>query len=138
VRQLDRRIAKAANDIQNAVSASGTTLTHLYGVGTLTAAKILAHVGNIGRFRSAAAFATYTGTAPIEVSSGEVIRHRLSRAGNRQLNYCLHVMAIIQVRQDTPGRAYYLRKRSEGKRPQRSPPMSETTPLRPGVPPTHP
>jgi transposase len=44
-----------------------------------------------------------------------VIRHRLSRAGNRQLNYWLHVMAIMQVRQDTPGRAYYLRKRSEGK-----------------------
>jgi ferredoxin len=46
---------------------------------------------------------------------GDVVRHRLSRAGNRQLNCCLHVMAIIQVRQDTPGRAYYLRKRSEGK-----------------------
>jgi transposase len=115
VRQLDRRIAKAANDIQTAVSASGTALTDVYGVGALTAAKILAHVGEVGRFRSAAAFATYTGTAPIEVSSGEVVRHRLSRAGNRQLNYCLHVMAIIQVRQDTPGRAYYLRKRSEGK-----------------------
>ena len=81
----------------------------MYGVGTLTAAKILAHVGDVGRFRSAAAFATYTGTAPIEVSSGEVVRHRLSRAGNRQLNYCLHVMAITQARQDTPGRAYHLR-----------------------------
>jgi transposase len=115
VRQLDRRITKAANDIQTAVSASGTALTHLYGIGTLTAAKILAHVGDVHRFRSAAAFATYTGTAPIEVSSGEVKRHRLSRAGNRQLNCCLHVMAIIQVRQDTPGRAYYLRKRSQGK-----------------------
>ena len=115
VRQLDRRITKAANDIQTAVSASGTALTHLYGIGTLTAATILAHVGDVHRFRSAAAFATYTGTAPIEESSGEVVRHRLSRAGNRQLNCCLHVMAIIQVRQDTPGRAYYLRKRSEGK-----------------------
>jgi transposase len=49
VRQLDRRIAKAANDIQAAVTASGTALTDLYGVGTLTAAKILAHVGDIGR-----------------------------------------------------------------------------------------
>jgi transposase len=64
VRQLDRRIAKAANNIQTAVTASGTTLTDVYGVGTLTAAKILAHVGNIGRFRSAAAFANYTGAAP--------------------------------------------------------------------------
>jgi len=115
VRQLDRRITKAAEDIQTAVSASGTTLTELCGVGALTAAKILARVGTITRFRSAAAFASYTGTAPIEVSSGEVVRHRLSGAGDRQLNFCLHVMALTEVRQDTPGRSYYLRKRSEGK-----------------------
>ena len=70
---------------------------------------------HINRFRSAAAFATYTGTAPIDVSSGDVVRHRLSRAGDRQLNLCLHVMALTQIRQDTPGRAYYLRKRTEGK-----------------------
>ena len=80
----------------------------------MTAGKILGRVGTIDRFRSAAAFATYTGTAPIDVSSGDVVRHRLSRAGDRQLNYCLHVMAMTQVRQHTPGRAYYLRKRSEG------------------------
>jgi len=43
------------------------------------------------------------------------VRHRLSRAGDRQLNLCLHVMALTQIRQDTSGRAYYLRKRSEGK-----------------------
>jgi transposase len=115
VRQLDRRIAKAANDIQMAISASGTTLTKLPGLGVLTAGKILGRVGDARRFRSAAAFASYTGTAPIEASSGDVVRHRLSRAGDRQLNFCLHVMAITQVRHDTPGRAYYLRKRSEGK-----------------------
>jgi transposase len=115
VRQLDRRIAKTADDIQIAVTASGTTLTELHGVGALTAGKILGRVGAITRFRSPAAFASYTGTAPIEVSSGDVVRHRLSRAGDRQLNFCLHVMAMTQVRQDTPGRAYYQRKRSEGK-----------------------
>jgi transposase len=115
VRHLDRRIAKAAGDIQAAVTASGTTLTQLHGIGALTAGKILGRIGTITRFRSAAAFASYTGTAPIDVSSGDVKRHRLSRAGDRQLNYCLHVMAITQIRQDTPGRTYYLRKRSEGK-----------------------
>jgi transposase len=94
VRRLDRRIAKAANDIQIAVTASGTTLTDVHCLGTLTTGKILARVGDVGRFRSAAAFASYTGTAPIEVSSGDVVRHRLSRAGDRQLNCCLHVMAI--------------------------------------------
>ena len=69
----------------------------------------------IDRFRSAAAFATYTGTAPIDVSPGDVVRHRLSRAGDRQLNRCLHVMALTQIRQDTSGRSYYLRKRTDGK-----------------------
>lgn len=115
IRQLDRHIAKAATDIEAAVSASGTTLTELSGIGALTAGKILGRVGTIARFRSAAAFATYTGTAPIEVSSGDVVRHRLSRAGDRQLNCCLHTMAITQISRDTPGRAYYLRKRAAGK-----------------------
>jgi transposase len=115
IRQLDNRIAKAARDIEAAVTASGTSLTQLCGIGSVSAGKILSRVGDIGRFRSAAAFASYTGTAPIEVSSGEVSRHRLSRAGDRQLNACLHVMALVQMRSHPQGRAYYQRKRSEGK-----------------------
>ena len=115
VRHLDRRIATATTQISDAVTASGTTLTQLRGIGDLTAGKILGRVGDITRFRSPAAFASYTGTAPIEVSSGDVVRHRLSRAGDRQLNYCLHVMAITQLQHDCPGRDYYLRKRASGK-----------------------
>jgi transposase len=67
-------------------------LTQPRGIGDLTAGKVLARVGDIARFRYAGAFASYTGTAPIEVSSGDVVRHRLSRAGDRQLNCCLHTM----------------------------------------------
>jgi transposase len=115
VRHLDRRIATASTQISDAVMASGTTLTQLRGIGDLTAGKIIGRVGDITRFRSPAAFASYTGTAPIEVSSGDVVRHRLSRAGDRQLNYCLHVVAITQLRHDCPGRDYYLRKRASGK-----------------------
>lgn len=115
VRHLDRRIATATSEIGDAVAASGTTLTQLRGIGDLTASKILARVGDVHRFRSAAAFASYTGTAPIEVSSGDAVRHRLSRAGDRQLNCCLHVMAISQIRRDSPGRTYYLNKRAAGK-----------------------
>jgi transposase len=69
----------------------------------------------VHRFRSAAAFASYTGTAPIEVSPGDVKRHRLSRAGDRQLNHALHMMALSQIRHDTEGRTYYQRKRAAGK-----------------------
>jgi transposase len=101
IRRLDRRITTTATEITAAVAASGRTLTQLHGIGNLLAGKILARVGDIDRFRSAAAFASYTGTAPIEVSSGDVVRHRLSRAGDRQLNSCLHIMAITQIRHDT-------------------------------------
>ena len=115
IRRLDRRITTTATEITTAVQASGSTLTELHGIADLLAGKILARAGDISRFRSAAAFASYTGTAPIEVSSGDVVRHRLSRAGDRQLNSCLHIMAITQIRHDTPGRAYYQRKRAAGK-----------------------
>ena len=115
VRRLDRRVAATNADIATAVKDTGSTLTSLFGIGTGLAGKILARVGDIHRFRSAAAFASYTGTAPIEVSSGDVVRHRLSRAGDRQLNHALYMMALSQIRHDTDGRAYYQRKRAAGK-----------------------
>jgi transposase len=115
VRRLDRRIAEATATLSAAVAASGTTLTDLHGIGDVVAAKILARAGAISRFRSESAFASYCGVAPIEVSSGDVQRHRLSRAGDRQLNYALHVMAMAQIKRATPGRDYYQRKRAAGK-----------------------
>jgi transposase len=115
IRRLDTRIAAAEKQIAHAVTTTGSTLTSLYGIGPLLAGKILGRVGTVTRFRSAAAFAAYNGTAPIEVSSGDVVRHRLSRAGDRQLNHALHVMAITQLARDTDGRAYYQRKRAAGK-----------------------
>jgi transposase len=71
--------------------------------------------GDISRFRTAAHFASWNGTAPIEASSGDQRRHRLSRLGNRRINRVLHIMAIVQLRHDTPGRAYYRRRLAEGK-----------------------
>ena len=115
VRRLDRRIAGATAALSAAVAASGTTLTGRHGIGDVTAAKILARSGAISRFRSASACASYCGVAPIEVSSGDVQRHRLSRAGDRQLNYALHVMAMAQIKRPTLGQDYYQRKRASGK-----------------------
>ncbi len=115
LRRLDRRIAEASQTLGDAVTASGTTLTGLLGIGDVVAAKILARTGSITRFPSAATFASFCGVAPIEVSSGDVVRHRLSRAGDRQLNYALHVMALSQIRYESPGRSYYQRKRAAGK-----------------------
>lgn len=67
------------------------------------------------RFPSKHHFATYTGTAPLEVSSGEVLRHRLSRAGNRQLNHALHIVALSHKRYDDRGGEYYAKKVAAGK-----------------------
>jgi transposase len=94
--------------------ATGTTLAQLYGVGPIVAAYVIGHSGDIGRFPRAGHYARYNATAPIEASSGPIIRHRLNPRGNRQLNHAIHMIAVTQVRHDTPGRAYYLRKQTEG------------------------
>jgi hypothetical protein len=87
----------------------------LYGIGPAGAARILADVGDVARFADRNRFASWTGTAPLDASSGAQIRHRLSRAGNRRLNHVLYIAAVCQIRHDTPGRAYYRRKLAEGK-----------------------
>jgi transposase len=114
VRRLDTAVKALEQQLHEAIAASPSTLVELFGLGPILAAKILGRTGDVRRFPSAAHFASYCGVAPIEASSGEVVRHRLSRAGDRQLNFALHVMATCQARQHPDGRAYYLRKRSEG------------------------
>jgi hypothetical protein len=89
----------------------------LHGIGPSGAARLLVEVGDITRFPSRAHFASWNGTAPIDASSGDQIRHRLSRAGNRQINRTLHIMAVVQLRNPTEGRAYYDRKVAAGKTP---------------------
>ena len=92
----------------------GTSLCDLAGISDVLAAKILGHIGDIGRFPSADRLASYAGTAPIEASSGDVVRHRLSRHGNRQLNHAIHLAAHVQTIRPGPGRDYYQRRRDTG------------------------
>src|SRR3954451_20479915 len=87
----------------------------IHGVGPVVAARILADVGDVARFADRNRFASWTGTAPLDASSGEQNRHRLSRAGNRRINHMIHIAAVTQLRLDTEGRAYYRRKRAAGK-----------------------
>jgi transposase len=114
---LDRKLKDSDTQLREAVTAAGTGLPGLYGMGPVGAARLLGDVGDVRRFASKARFASWTGTAPIDASSGEQRRHRLSRAGNRRINRVLHIMAIVQIRNDTPGRAYYRRKLAAGKTP---------------------
>jgi transposase len=82
VRTLDRKIADLDGRIEAEVGASGSTLTEIYGIGPILAARIIGTVGDVTRFPTKAHFASYSGTAPVEASSGDVVRHRLSLAGN--------------------------------------------------------
>ena len=115
VRSLDRKIADLNMRIEAEVEAYRTTLTEIFGVGPILAATILGTVGDVARFPTKAHFASYSGTAPVEASSGEVVRHKLSLAGNRKLNYALHMVATSQARSDAPGGTYYRKKLDEGK-----------------------
>ena len=125
IRTLDRRIADATRAIELAVEESQTTLVELFGIGPVLAAKILGHAGNVRRFPTKDHFASYTGTAPIEASSGEVVRHRLSRAGNRQLNHALYIMAICQNPQAHTGAGLLPTKALRRKEPEGSTSLSE-------------
>jgi transposase len=113
--RIEARLKTLKVELAAAVRARGSHLMDLPGIGPAGAARILADVGDVARFPDRNHFASWTGTAPIDASSGDQIRHRLSRAGNRRLNHVLHIAAVVQLRHDTAGRAYFRRKRAEGK-----------------------
>jgi transposase len=115
IRTLERKIANLNERIEAEVEASGTALTEIFGVGSILAARIIGTVSNVARFPTKAHFASYSGTAPLEASSGEVMRHRLWLAGNRKLNYALHMVATCQARSHARGGSYYRKKIAEGK-----------------------
>ena len=114
---VEKKIKTLTKELKALVLPRGSRLMDLPGVGPVVAARILADVGDVARFADRNRFASWTGTAPIEASSGEIVRHRLSRAGNRRMNHMIHIAAISQIRLDTDGRVYYRRKRAEGKKP---------------------
>jgi transposase len=93
---IDRKIKACEKEIETLVGAQDSTLLQLHGIGPSGAARLLADVGNIHRFASRDHFASWNGTAPLDASSGQQQRHRLSRAGNRRINRALHIMAVVQ------------------------------------------
>lgn len=104
--ELSATIGALEREIEVLVRTSAPTLLGLPGCGALTAAKIIGEAAGISRFRSKEAFARHNGSAPVPVWSGNVVRHRLNRGGNRQLNVALHRIAITQIRLAGPGKAY--------------------------------
>jgi transposase len=114
IRDLTVKANTLEREILERVRSLAPRLLALAGVGGLTAAKIVAEVADIRRFRSKDAFARHNGTAPLPVWSANRIRHRLSRTGNRQLNAAIHRIAVTQMRIHEDAKAYLDRRLGMG------------------------
>jgi transposase len=115
IRSLTRAIDELNQALEQRAAAVAPALLELPGCGAITAAKLLAEIGPISRFKTDAQLARHSGVAPLQASSGRNQRHRLDRGGNRQLNAALYRIAITQSRYHPAARAYLERKQAEGK-----------------------
>jgi transposase len=97
------------------VQAMAPALLAQPGVGPVTAAQLLISWSHRGRLRSEAAFAMLAGVAPIPASSGQVVRHRLNRGGDRQLNRALHTIVMTREAWHEPTKRYVARRTLQGR-----------------------
>jgi transposase len=114
IRELTVAVNALEREIVERVAPLAPHLLALAGVGALTAAKIVAETADVRRFRSKDAFARHNGTAPLPVWSGNHVRHRLSRTGNRQINAAIHRIAVTQMRVHEPAKTYLERRTANG------------------------
>lgn len=116
IRRLDEQLKVSHKRVREAVAASGTSVTDVFGIGPIIAAMLIGYSGDVTRFANRDRYAAYNGTAPVEFASGGRSVHRLSTRGNRNLNHALHMAAICQLRHPhSEGRAYFERRVAEGK-----------------------
>ena len=116
IRHLDAQRREVKKKLAAAVTASGTSLTEVLGVGPVIAATVIGDVITVARFPSRDHFAACNGTAPAGVSSGQPKIYRLSLRGSRRLSHAVHMAAINWIRhKHSDGRACYQRKLAEGK-----------------------
>ena len=115
VAELDAKLKAMTKRIEAVLAEQPSAVNDIHGIGAVMTAVIIGEVGDVRRFPNRDHFASYTGTAPIEASSGDHEHHYVNRGGNRRLNWALHVAALVQTAHPGPGRDYYLRKRAAGK-----------------------
>lgn len=113
--RLSRRVNRLQKRIERLVADNHAPLLEIPGVAALTAAKLVGEIAGVQRFATDGKLAVHAGVAPLQASSGNTQRHRLSRRGNRQLNAAFHRIAVTQIRCHQPARVYVERKLSEGK-----------------------
>lgn len=114
IRQLTVDINQLRVELEARTATTAPNLREIHGIGPLASAKLIGEVAGIGRFRSRHAFARHNATAPTPVWSGNQDRHRLSRAGNRQLNAAIHRVALTQARSHPDARAFLARRVEQG------------------------
>ena len=102
-------------ELRQLVTVMAPALLAQPGIGPITAAQLLISWSHPGRFRSEAAFAMLAGAAPVQASSGQVVRYRLNRGGDRQLNRALHTIVMLRQVHHGPTRAYTSRRIAQGK-----------------------
>ncbi len=111
----EREATELETQIDALVRRVAPALLDEVGIGPVVAAQLIVSWSHPGRVRSEAAFATLAGVAPIEASSGTVVRHRLNRFGDRQLNRALHTIVMVRMRQDPETKAYVQRRVEQGR-----------------------
>lgn len=118
---LDRicaRRGQLATEIEEAFTEHplGKVLSSLCGFGPRTGARTLAEIGDPHRFDNGSRLAAYAGLAPVDWQSGRSKTTRKPRGGNRRLKNAIFTAAFVAAQHDPDARAYYQRKRAEGKR----------------------
>ena len=112
---LEEEALELQREIEPIVARIAPMLMAEMGVGAIVAAQILCAYSHPGRIHSEAAFAALGGAAPVPASSGQTVRHRLNRSGDRQLNRALHTIVLCRMRDDPRTRAYTARRQAEGR-----------------------
>jgi len=107
--------AECEEELVRLVGEPAPALLDQPGIGLICAAQVICAWSHHGRLRSEAAFAALAGVAPIPASSGQAIRHRLNRGGDRQLNRALHTIVVWRMNFHPESKAHWLRRRAEGK-----------------------
>lgn len=112
---LTEEALELEREIEPIVTRLAPVLLKEMGVGPIVAAQLLCAYSHHGRIRTEAAFAALAGVAPVPASSGQTVRHRLNRSGDRQLNRALHTIVLCRMRDDPQTRAYTHRRQTEGR-----------------------
>ena len=132
----DRELAANTKQMTDLLNASpARVLLDQPGIGPVTAAVALAAWSHPGRVRSEAAFASLAGVNPIPASSGNTVRHRINRGGDRRLNRALHMATVTRIRMDPRTRAYVEKRTAKGRTPREIIRclIGEVSVMRPGI-----